>query len=71
MDNGLPSHDEMDKRIAELEAATRECWGVLLLASLEFRDNARLQAAFQRADKLCRKTGLMAREGMRFIEPAS
>lgn len=63
--------DAKDKYIAELEAAVRECWGVLLLASTEFGDNARLRSAFVRADSLCKKTGLMAREGMRFIEPVN
>lgn len=58
-----------EQRIAQLEEALRECWGVLLLASTELGDNARLKAAFQRVDAKCHKTGLMAREGMRFIEP--
>lgn len=62
---------DCETRLADVEAACREVWGVLLLASIEFPDNAKLQAAFRRADRVCRKTGLMAREGMRFIESAN
>jgi hypothetical protein len=53
--------------VALLERVVQEQWGVLLLADLVV-DDPKVKAAFHRVDKLCKKTGLHAREGMRFIE---
>lgn len=56
----------MEGRIAQLEKACREVWGVLLLASTTDKP-AELDAAFRKADRICRRTGLMAKEGMQFV----
>ena len=53
-------------RIAELERAMRLCWGALLLADLVV-DDPQVKAAFRKADDLCRRTGLLPREGMAFV----
>lgn len=63
-----------DERIPDLEAALRSCWGVLLIAneviSREPTPNDRryLQAAFAKVDSECKKTGLLPRAGMMFVE---
>lgn len=63
-------------RIAQLEAALRSCWGVLLIADEIMArepspaDRRYIRAAFAKADAECRKTKLMARVGMVFVEEA-
>lgn len=61
------SADKRDERIAELELCLRQVWGVMILADLVI-DDRKVKAAFVKVDALCRKTGLMAREGMIFLE---
>lgn len=58
------------ERIAQLETTLRILWGAMLAASLTAPENAYIQAAFKKADKACRATGLVAREGVVFMEEA-
>lgn len=62
------SQPSAEARLKELEDALRLVWGAMLLAGLEVPDNKRIQAAFQKADKVCRDTGLMAQAGCSWIE---
>ena len=61
-------------RIKQLEAALRSCWGVLLIADEimsrepSAADRRYIRAAFAKVDQECRRTKLLAREGMVFIE---
>lgn len=55
------------KRIAELEALLCKLWGVMLAADLAI-DNPYIKAGFAKVDAECRAAGLMAREGVTFIE---
>jgi hypothetical protein len=55
------------KHLACVELALQKTWGALLLASMR-TDDPFIKAAFLKAQEECAKTGLMAREGMRFIE---
>lgn len=54
-------------REEELETALKIVWGALLLAKLR-SDDVVIQTAFNKADALCRKTGLTARVGCVFSE---
>ena len=55
-------------RIDQLETTLRIVWGAMLAAKLTAPENVYIQAAFEKADRECRKTGLMARQGVQFIE---
>jgi hypothetical protein len=55
-------------RIEQLETTLRIVWGAMLAASLTAPENRYIQAAFEKADRECRKTGLLARQGVQFIE---
>ena len=55
-------------RIEQLEKTLCTVWGAMLAAKLTAPDNQFIQAAFEKADRECRKTGLMARQGVQFIE---
>lgn len=55
-------------REEELEKCLCKCWGAMLLADL-IVDDPKVKAAFRKVDSMCRKTGLLPRAGMAFIEP--
>lgn len=52
----------------DIEAALREVWGVMILVSLLYPDDPKVQAAVRKVNARCEKTGLMAREGIQWIE---
>lgn len=58
---------EERKHLERVELALQKTWGALLLASTR-TDDPFIKAAFAKAQEECEKTGLQAREGMRFIE---
>ncbi len=58
------------QRIEQLEKTLCILWGAMNAARLMAPDNRFVQAAYEKADKACRKTGLLAREGCVFIEPS-
>jgi len=56
------------ERIEQLEKTLRILWGAMLAAKLMVPDNRCVQAAFDKADRECKKTGLTARAGCMFVE---